>query len=57
MTKRLLQFPINRTVVEAYRLDRYDNNTSVITGHLGFMVVEAYRLDRYDNYNYNFFLS
>lgn len=25
MARRLLQSPINRTVVEAYRLDRYDN--------------------------------
>ena len=36
------------TVVEAYRLDRYDNSkgaTSVSRGN----VVEAYRLDRYDN--------
>ena len=38
-------------VVEAYRLDRYDN-----TGRMGAIslnkVVEAYRLDRYDNLIY-----
>ena len=35
-------------VVEAYRLDRYDNLGAgfVVSG---FTVVEAYRLDRYDN--------
>ena len=35
-------------VVEAYRLDRYDNNniTAIL---LTKDVVEAYRLDRYDN--------
>ena len=35
-------------VVEAYRLDRYDNpHTITITTAVN--VVEAYRLDRYDN--------
>ena len=35
-------------VVEAYRLDRYDN--SVLSEHVRLLaVVEAYRLDRYDN--------
>ncbi len=35
-------------VVEAYRLDRYDNMS--LTEHLDAKeVVEAYRLDRYDN--------
>ena len=48
MPNRLLQSPINRTVVEAYRLDRYDN--SVLYCHVvTIVVVEAYRLDRYDN--------
>ena len=37
-------------VVEAYRLDRYDNcKTSFLDFRL-IRVVEAYRLDRYDNY-------
>ena len=36
------------TVVEAYRLDRYDNiEICVLCGPMD--VVEAYRLDRYDN--------
>ena len=36
-------------VVEAYRLDRYDNLTiNIVTMVL--IVVEAYRLDRYDNF-------
>ena len=36
------------SVVEAYRLDRYDNrNVHVLGSNCG--VVEAYRLDRYDN--------
>ena len=36
-------------VVEAYRLDRYDNfGDDDVAGHN--IVVEAYRLDRYDNY-------
>ena len=36
------------SVVEAYRLDRYDN--SDVFRRLRFQhVVEAYRLDRYDN--------
>ena len=36
-------------VVEAYRLDRYDN-LSIREKHPRKTVVEAYRLDRYDNY-------
>ena len=48
MSNRLLQSPINRTVVEAYRLDRYDNFIGVILNQI-IVVVEAYRLDRYDN--------
>ncbi len=36
-------------VVEAYRLDRYDNFSEVEEA-LHFVVVEAYRLDRYDNF-------
>ena len=35
-------------VVEAYRLDRYDNLKQLNIGLVG-SVVEAYRLDRYDN--------
>ena len=36
-------------VVEAYRLDRYDN-TQTMQSSVGITVVEAYRLDRYDNF-------
>ena len=37
-------------VVEAYRLDRYDNlNLPSLT--ILVSVVEAYRLDRYDNFH------
>ena len=35
-------------VVEAYRLDRYDNTVS-LSFRRSTVVVEAYRLDRYDN--------
>ena len=35
-------------VVEAYRLDRYDNLSLAVTIPFS-RVVEAYRLDRYDN--------
>ena len=35
-------------VVEAYRLDRYDNSSKYQKYNSG-RVVEAYRLDRYDN--------
>ena len=49
MVRRLLQSPINRTVVEAYRLDRYDNFYSYQPSYRP-EVVEAYRLDRYDNF-------
>ena len=38
----------SRSVVEAYRLDRYDN-FDLDFSVLYFQVVEAYRLDRYDN--------
>ena len=37
-------------VVEAYRLDRYDN-PSCDPPDCQVQVVEAYRLDRYDNFN------
>ena len=37
-----------RVVVEAYRLDRYDNYLLVFERSIS-EVVEAYRLDRYDN--------
>ena len=36
------------SVVEVYRLDRYDNSLSVLDCEPVF-VVEVYRLDRYDN--------
>ena len=36
-------------VVEAYRLDRYDNSSRVCSS-TPVSVVEAYRLDRYDNF-------
>ena len=38
----------NLKVVEAYRLDRYDNPLRSVISKLD-QVVEAYRLDRYDN--------
>ena len=38
-------------VVEAYRLDRYDNFYSSGTFPCLPRVVEAYRLDRYDNFD------
>ena len=38
-------------VVEAYRLDRYDNSY-LDTYVLEQVVVEAYRLDRYDNISF-----
>ena len=51
MTKWLLQCPLYRTVVEAYRLGKYDNiNVNYQIGHAH--VVEAYRLGKYDNYYY-----
>ena len=36
-------------VVEAYRLDRYDNEQLLFREAVK-VVVEAYRLDRYDNF-------
>ena len=46
----------NCLVVEAYRLDRYDNFGFVL-GLIICTVVEAYRLDRYDNFaSYLFYL-
>ena len=36
-------------VVEAYRLDRYDN-FALANSSWSTTVVEAYRLDRYDNF-------
>ena len=39
----------NSIVVEAYRLDRYDNLCFVTVTCNTTGVVEAYRLDRYDN--------
>ena len=49
MAKWLLQSPINGIVVEAYRLDRYDNLFYFFYKVVDDDVVEAYRLDRYDN--------
>ncbi len=43
-----MDFQTFPTVVEAYRLDRYDN-TVFDTIEQASSVVEAYRLDRYDN--------
>ena len=40
---------LGRDVVEAYRLDRYDNFALLDMGRVS-RVVEAYRLDRYDNF-------
>ena len=37
-------------VVEAYRLDRYDNSLFILMSRNN-CVVEAYRLDRYDNFS------
>ena len=53
MVRRLLQSPINRTVVEAYRLDRYDNLSRTRRPISTERVVEAYRLDRYDNFDHS----
>ena len=50
MARRLLQSPLDRTVVEAYRLDRYDNFFLPLEIRV-LPVVEAYRLDRYDNFD------
>ena len=49
MVRRLLQSPLDRTVVEAYRLDRHDNSVPDAGNNLT-VVVEAYRLDRHDNF-------
>ena len=40
--------PMLVSVVEAYRLDRYDNSVIILVTKPN-RVVEAYRLDRYDN--------
>ena len=42
---------LRRSVVEAYRLDRYDNLKWLRKNQSRF-VVEAYRLDRYDNFGF-----
>ena len=50
MTTRTISLSIGgRAVVEAYRLDRYDNLTIARGCPHADYVVEAYRLDRYDN--------
>ena len=43
-----------RDVVEAYRLDRYDNLCFYVQQVHCRRVVEAYRLDRYDNFGLTF---
>ena len=42
----------NPSVVEAYRLDRYDNRSDSSKADVR-RVVEAYRLDRYDNFHFS----
>ena len=49
-TRSLTVFLTSLSVVEAYRLDRYDNFLHFLTCRYCF-VVEAYRLDRYDNFH------
>ena len=50
MTTSVIVFLLPRCfVVEAYRLDRYDN-IYFSNGYFTGTVVEAYRLDRYDNF-------
>ena len=52
MTTLLHVCRLNRIgVVEAYRLDRYDNMLSRLVLASSW-VVEAYRLDRYDNFQH-----
>ena len=41
---------LDARVVEAYRLDRYDNFATISQSNCQVTVVEAYRLDRYDNF-------
>ena len=55
MTTNLAQHFLQDPVVEACRLDGYDNSS----GMLGFrkVVVEACRLDGYDNIEVNYHLS
>ena len=48
-TFELPQLGLFVAVVEAYRLDRYDNRSQACA-ILSNLVVEAYRLDRYDNF-------
>ena len=48
-TLTLQQSTIRCGVVEAYRLDRYDNPSFSFSSTFVVEVVEAYRLDRYDN--------
>ena len=47
-TSSIILCRLDREVVEAYRLDRYDN-IDPVRDERGVRVVEAYRLDRYDN--------
>ena len=49
-TSKRTSISTSSVVVEAYRLDRYDNLTIPTRGRPQISVVEAYRLDRYDNY-------
>ena len=48
-TTRPLKIPGNYRVVEAYRLDKYDNIEEAVQETYPPWVVEAYRLDKYDN--------
>ena len=48
-TFKAVVMAFNLIVVEAYRLDRYDN-IACCCNHTTGEVVEAYRLDRYDNF-------
>ena len=50
MTTQIVEFVFAlESVVEAYRLDRYDNFIMFKMRMRPDLVVEAYRLDRYDN--------
>ena len=52
----LLFHQVAPEVVEAYRLDRYDNSVWKNIP-LDWNVVEAYRLDRYDNFSCFFYFK
>ena len=52
-TLRVTVYECLLRVVEAYRLDRYDNINRIVLVNTT-LVVEAYRLDRYDNFTDHF---